>query len=801
MISRTRTRGRAGGGHRRPELAQPARPDVRVAALVGGDVPERGRPARVLLDPGERLVEHDRHPAPGAGCRGSGRCSSATQPIEPPRPVRPAYTAPMTDLPPLRYLPAPTWLPRCRRSPSAWRSPSGRAARPGGGCRAAAQDRRPPAPDELVRARDARPAPGQCRRWLGRPAGHEVGLRDPRQQRPGPRRRSTACCCSTTPSPPCRSRSSTAAPITAERTAASRGVAIRPFAPRVAGRAPRAALIGAGRPGPQPRAGARPRAAGRRAHAVRPAPGARRRARRARRAATTGHRLGARSPPTRATAVGGRRRRRHRRLVRAAARAPGHDQRLAGAGRPGRAGRLRDVLRRRGRPRRGAVPRRPHAPSSWPTATPATSTATRTRPRPSARPSSPARRGRRGRVRDDAPGHRPRRRRVRRGDRRAGGGTRARDAPPALSAPRPSTVPSRVGDTSVPGRLASRDGRLEGSRRARVAGSWAVVGTAGRSSLVLVVGRGIGALAWVTGRAQPQVTGTVRVPGLAGEVARSRATSRASPTSRPTTAARPVLRPGLRPRLERMWQMEVWRHISAGRLSELFGESQLDTDRFIRTLGWRRRRGTRSGRRLGGRAGRRWTPMRRASTPGSTTHRGSPGRSPSIGQPATTPEPWTALDTLAWGKVQAWNLGGNLDTEIFRLLADAARRPGPHRRAVPRAYGRTPVITPTGLPGAAEPAADGAGRRRSAGVSRSARARVATIGDRGRRSAWRAVAAVARPTAPRARRARRRRRPRRRPRDRLQRLGRRAVACPATAARPARQRPAPRASPCRRSGS
>ena len=38
---------------------------------------------------------------------------------------------------------------------------------------------------------------------------------------------------------------------------------------------------------------------------------------------------------------------------------------------------------------------------------------------------------------------------------------------------------------------------------------------------------------------------------------------------------------------ERMWQMEVWRHISAGRLAEMFGESQLDTDRFIRTLGWR----------------------------------------------------------------------------------------------------------------------------------------------------------------------------------------------------------------------
>ena len=39
---------------------------------------------------------------------------------------------------------------------------------------------------------------------------------------------------------------------------------------------------------------------------------------------------------------------------------------------------------------------------------------------------------------------------------------------------------------------------------------------------------------------------------------------------------------------ERMWQMEVFRHIGAGRVSELFGKSQLDTDRFIRTLGWRR---------------------------------------------------------------------------------------------------------------------------------------------------------------------------------------------------------------------
>src|SRR5205814_584996 len=39
---------------------------------------------------------------------------------------------------------------------------------------------------------------------------------------------------------------------------------------------------------------------------------------------------------------------------------------------------------------------------------------------------------------------------------------------------------------------------------------------------------------------------------------------------------------------DRMWQMEVWRHISSGRLAELFGESQVKTDKFIRLLGFRR---------------------------------------------------------------------------------------------------------------------------------------------------------------------------------------------------------------------
>ncbi len=35
---------------------------------------------------------------------------------------------------------------------------------------------------------------------------------------------------------------------------------------------------------------------------------------------------------------------------------------------------------------------------------------------------------------------------------------------------------------------------------------------------------------------------------------------------------------------DRLWQMEFFRHVAAGRLSEIFGRDLVDTDRFLRTL-------------------------------------------------------------------------------------------------------------------------------------------------------------------------------------------------------------------------
>ena len=39
---------------------------------------------------------------------------------------------------------------------------------------------------------------------------------------------------------------------------------------------------------------------------------------------------------------------------------------------------------------------------------------------------------------------------------------------------------------------------------------------------------------------------------------------------------------------DRFWQMEFWRHTGQGRLSEIVGEPTVDSDKFIRTMGWNR---------------------------------------------------------------------------------------------------------------------------------------------------------------------------------------------------------------------
>ena len=265
----------------------------------------------------------------------------------------PPDDAPAAALP----LGATTSSPRCRRSTERLaprRADDDRARRRR---RAAAEDRGPPAARGLVRPRDAGPPARRRRRRRGRPARDQVGRRVRREQRASGCRRSTRWSSSTTRRPACPTAILDGGPITAQRTAAVSGVAIRRFAP--AGRRPSdAGRADRGRrPGPEPPAGPRARPAGRRARDLRPASGPGGGAGRALARDTAG--IGATRVAPIGTGRGRRRgRRRDRRLVHRPVRAPADDRRLADRRRARGARRLRHDGRRRGRPRRGPLPRR-----------------------------------------------------------------------------------------------------------------------------------------------------------------------------------------------------------------------------------------------------------------------------------------------------------------------------------------------------------------------------------------------------------------------------------------------------------
>ena len=187
-----------------------------------------------------------------------------------------------------------------------------------------------------------------------------------------------------------------------------------------------------------------------------------------------------------------------------------------------------------------------------------------------------------------------------------------------------------------------------------------------------------GLLAWVNGRAQPQLSGTLHARGLAApvEVIRDETGIAHIYADTPDDL---FFAQGFVHASERMWQMEVFRHIGAGRVSELFGKSQLDTDTFIRTLGWRRaaERDLAALDATAVRALERYAAGVNAWLEQSRGQRGlafvvaglQSGKGGGLG--GYDPEPWTPLDTVTFGKLQAWSLGGNYDAELFRLLADA----------------------------------------------------------------------------------------------------------------------------------
>ena len=122
---------------------------------------------------------------------------------------------------------------------------------------------------------------------------------------------------------------------------------------------------------------------------------------------------------------------------------------------------------------------------------------------------------------------------------------------------------------------------------------------------------------------------------------------------------------------DRFWQMDFWRHQGAGRLSELVGKPMLETDKFLRTLGWERV--SKQELALLGpdelliieaySNGVNAYLTEKSGTELSLEYAFLP-----ILNPGYEPKPWTPLNSLTWGKAMAWDLRGNLGTEIDQAM-------------------------------------------------------------------------------------------------------------------------------------
>ncbi|MFE0736055.1 penicillin acylase family protein [Streptomyces sp. NPDC058855] len=205
--------------------------------------------------------------------------------------------------------------------------------------------------------------------------------------------------------------------------------------------------------------------------------------------------------------------------------------------------------------------------------------------------------------------------------------------------------------------------------------------------LVLVAGVGAGGY-WGVSTVRgsfPQTTGEIRLDALSGDVEVKR-DANGVPQIYADNEADLFRAQGYVQAQDRFYEMDVRRHMTAGRLSEMFGESQVDTDAFLRTLGWRRVAQEEYDKRLSPETKK----YLQAYAEGVNAY--LKDRDPadvSVEYAALsfshdyTIEPWTPVDSVAWLKAMAWDLRGNMQDEIDRSLLTSRLSPAQIRQLYP----------------------------------------------------------------------------------------------------------------------
>jgi len=242
--------------------------------------------------------------------------------------------------------------------------------------------------------------------------------------------------------------------------------------------------------------------------------------------------------------------------------------------------------------------------------------------------------------------------------------------------------------------------------------------------LVLLLGLAVASgafVSWTVRRSFPQVSGSATLPGLGAPVTVER-DAHGVPQIWADTAEDLFRAQGYVHAQDRFWEMDFRRHVTAGRLSELFGPDQVDTDEFVRTLGWRRvaeqelkllEPQTVSWLQAYADGVNAWLDGRSGSEL-SVEHGllAITNRSYDVAR-------WTPADSVSWLKAMAWDLRSNLDEELTRArLGETLPRDRVDELFPPYPYEEHPTIV--GGEGT-KPAVESAASRVPAGASTALR--------------------------------------------------------------------------------
>ncbi|WP_405677497.1 penicillin acylase family protein [Streptomyces sp. NBC_00868] len=194
--------------------------------------------------------------------------------------------------------------------------------------------------------------------------------------------------------------------------------------------------------------------------------------------------------------------------------------------------------------------------------------------------------------------------------------------------------------------------------------------------VLLAAGSLAGYAYWTVQRSLPQLSGSTGVPGLRGEARIVRDAS-GIPQIYADNAHDLFMAEGYAQAQDRFWQMDTQRHVTSGRLAEMFGPSQVQTDKVARTFGWYR-------------VAEQEVTMLSAETraylqafsDGVNAYLArNQGAELSVEYPVLgfvsgdyRPEPWTPADSVSWLKTMAWNLNTGM-IDQFQQAMLAARLP------------------------------------------------------------------------------------------------------------------------------